>query len=128
MTADPMYTDVVYNRPRRPREEPGTPENVEDRLRRFVMWGDQPDGIILDAADAIRDTLKQLAAADARVKILEAEHAAMRADRDRLHAKLSRVGQLLEPQAWAEGSRNRTQLMEVLYDGVPAPVERTAAP
>jgi hypothetical protein len=45
-----------------------------------------------------------------------ADAAQLREDRDRLATKLRSINQLLEPQAWAEGSRNRTLLMAAIHD------------
>ena len=97
---------------------------LDYKLRAAVCDGSD---LMVDAADMLQAIAKERDAADKRNKILEAEFTAMRADRDRLHTKLAKVGQMLEPQAWAEGSRNRTQLMEAVYDGVPAPAGRAAS-
>lgn len=78
-----MYTDIVYPRPPRVRTQTMS-EEMEGRCRRF---NPQPDSDILyDAADHIKDIATQLAqvtrerdAADARVKILEAENITLRA-------------------------------------------------
>ena len=90
-------------------------ELMEYRLRIYIP-SDMCSGMLpLEAADMIRDLARERDAADARVKILEAEQAAMTADRNRLADKLRTINALLEPQAWAEGSRNRMLIMAALH-------------
>ena len=73
---------------------------LEARLRAYVPSTYAPVDVVYDAADHIRDTEAELQMLRARV-----EHA---------ETRLTRVLALLEPQQWAENSRNRTALLEAI--------------
>ncbi|MCW2132912.1 hypothetical protein [Arthrobacter sp. VKM Ac-2550] len=73
MSTYPLYTDTIYNRPMPARSIAGTPENTEERLRRFRMHGEQDDSILIHGADAIRDLLAALALVTAERDIAVAQ-------------------------------------------------------
>ena len=94
-------------------------EQHEFNLRRYTPHEFSSMDPLYNAAQFITEQAAQLAAADARNKILEAELTTMRADRDRLATKVQTVAELLEPRTWADNSRNHTLLAAAIYDGVP---------
>ena len=87
-------------------------DTLEYRMRAAVI---DDGGLLVDGAEAIADLRKQLAAADARVKGLEADLIVSNANGARLGEKVRLMVAATEPQVWAENSRNRNRILEIAY-------------
>lgn len=95
---------------------PKTPaQQHEFNLRRFNCYDMAPMDPIYAAAEFITEQARQIQAADARNKILEAEMAVLRADRDRLATKNRALIDHIENH-WAEQDANRTALRAIAFD------------
>lgn len=100
-----------HRAPRRlARPGPHPLDQLDYRLR---AWTEDDSGLMVDAAEAIVDLRKQLAAADARVKGLEADLIVSNANAARLGTKVRLMVAATEPQVWAENSRNRNRILEI---------------
>lgn len=85
-------------------------DTLDYKLRAAVV---DDGGLMVDAAEAIHGLRKQLAAADARVKGLEADLIVSNANGARLGEKVRLMVAATEPQTWAENSRNRNRILEI---------------
>jgi len=89
-------------------------EQHEFNLRRFNCYDMAPLDSLYAAAQFIKEQAAQLAAADARNKILEAELVASRAAYQHMHGKYTAIREHVE-QRWAEQDANRTALLALMY-------------